>query len=86
MENISYRGQNRIVMVASVLEGHSEKYYTEVDIVYLSDNSCLDQFTNDITERLGKSLLVKYKGNKTLVAKKMGISRTTLWRILKREN
>jgi transcriptional regulator with PAS, ATPase and Fis domain len=33
-----------------------------------------------------EELLEKYNGNKTMVAKNLGISRTTLWRILKRES
>ena len=64
MENISYRGKNKIVMVSSISEkGLKSKYYTEADVLYLSDNSCLDQFINDITERLGRSLIVRYNNN-----------------------
>jgi PAS domain S-box-containing protein len=41
---------------------------------------------DDIQRHYIAELLTKYNGNKTRVAKNLGISRTTLWRMLKRAN
>jgi hypothetical protein len=62
LENISYRGKNKIVMVCSLINNDfRNKYYTELDILYSSDNSFLGTVISDIQERLGENLIVRYK-------------------------
>ena len=46
----------------------------------------IPQTMDNMQRRYIEELLEKYNGNKSMVAKNLGISRTTLWRILKREN
>jgi len=61
MENITYKGKNKVVMVSSFLNnGVNDKYYTEVNVLYLSDNACLEKLSDDIHDRYSPYLIIRY--------------------------
>jgi transcriptional regulator with PAS, ATPase and Fis domain len=51
------------------------------------ENTIAGRVKGEETEKLQiKALLKKYNGNKTRIAKDLGLSRTTLWRRFKKHN
>ena len=49
----------------------------------LSENEMLDSYIKEHRREIAARLMKEYDGNKSKVAKKMGIARTTLYRLLK---
>ena len=67
-------------VMAELLAKVRKFHYTQADEVsgFLSGNRTLDEITRSIIEQV----LASNKGNQTVTAKQLGISRSTLWRIL----
>jgi hypothetical protein len=64
LEPITYRGKNRIVVVATYKENqYDSKYYVELDIKYMSDKSPINKLIADVQERLSKNFIITYQGN-----------------------
>jgi len=68
MEDVGYRGKNKIVLVAEFVDYKSkdkeyEIYHNSVDILYMSDQNALDKLLEEMTQRLGGYYIVSYKDN-----------------------
>ncbi|MFW6173142.1 MAG: ParB N-terminal domain-containing protein [Elusimicrobiota bacterium] len=63
MENITYRGKNKIVMVSECIHQSSadSPYYEKINIVYLSDPECVNIFLSDMRRHISSNLIAKYK-------------------------
>ena len=63
MESITYRGKNKIVLVAVMKKNQlNSQYYMEVDIIYMiDDNNAIDKLIIDIQDRYSQDLIIKYK-------------------------
>ena len=68
MAPVSYRGSNKIVLVAKFRDvpySNEMEYNEEIQIFYLSEPQAVQQMINDVKQRLGNSFKVTY-GNQTL--------------------
>jgi len=81
-ERICAIGENGRLDGRFIRENYSQNY--NYDTPFLPESITEDNKSRvKLSETVIQSMLAKYKGNKTKVARELNISRTTLWKYLK---